>query len=55
MANGDKTFYQQVSSDEKEYLTVLMIGNADGVLAPPVVVFIYNRVPQDIARCMPPK
>ncbi|XP_068084186.1 tigger transposable element-derived protein 2-like [Anabrus simplex] len=50
---GDKSVYQQVNPDEKECLTVLFTGNADGQLAPPLVVFKYERIPQDLANSVP--
>jgi chemotaxis methyl-accepting protein methylase len=47
VAKGDRNVYQQVHSDEKECLTVLVTGKADVILAHPVVVFHCNSVPQD--------
>ncbi|KAF9412963.1 hypothetical protein HW555_008660 [Spodoptera exigua] len=34
---GNKTVYQKVNADEKEYLTVLLTGNAAGDLPPPMI------------------
>lgn len=50
---GDKTVYQQVNFDEKEYLTVLKIGNAAGHLAPPMVVFKYETILKELALTVP--
>lgn len=50
---GDKTVYQQVNPDEKECLTVLITGNAAGHLAPPMVVFKYERIPKELALSVP--
>lgn len=50
---GDKTVYQQVNSDEKECLTVLVTGNAAGDLAPPMILFRYERIPREISESIP--
>lgn len=50
---GFKSVYKIVNPDEKECLTVLMNGNADGTIAPPLILFSYVRVPQDIAKSIP--
>lgn len=50
---GQKTVYQQINSNEKECLTVLVMANAAGKLAPPMVIFKYDRVPRDIAESVP--
>ncbi|XP_063232471.1 uncharacterized protein LOC134536610 [Bacillus rossius redtenbacheri] len=50
---GDKSIYQQVNTDEKECLTVLITGNAAGKVCPPLVCFKYERLPQDIVSSMP--
>ncbi|XP_030751725.1 jerky protein homolog-like [Sitophilus oryzae] len=50
---GDKSVYQQVNSDEKECLTVLVTGNAAGQIPPPMVVFRYDRIPKEIAMSIP--
>lgn len=49
---GEKNVYT-ASGDEKENLTALVTGNADGVLAPPMVVYPYERVPAVIANSLP--
>ncbi|CAG9570944.1 unnamed protein product [Danaus chrysippus] len=38
------------SGDEKENLTVLVTANASGVLAPPMIVYTYKRLPAVIAN-----
>ena len=45
---GDKNVYQQVNADEKECLTVLITGNANGDLASSLIVFKYVRIPQEL-------
>lgn len=50
---GEKAVYQQTGNDEKECLTVLVNANAAGVMAPPMVVFRYERVPPAIVRTFP--
>lgn len=50
---GDKNIYQHVNCDEKECLTVLLTGNAGGELAPPMIVFKYERIPKDLAMSVP--
>lgn len=42
---GDKNVYT-TSGNEKKKLTVLVTANAAGKLAPPMVVFAYERVPK---------
>lgn len=49
---GEKHIYQ-TSGDEKDNLTVLITGNAAGLLAPPMVVFNYERVPSSISSNFP--
>lgn len=50
---GEKNVYQQVNADDKECLTVLVTGNANGSLAPTTVLFSYKRIPQEIADNFP--
>ncbi|KAJ8930403.1 hypothetical protein NQ314_016798 [Rhamnusium bicolor] len=50
---NDKNIYQKVNADEKECLTVLMTGNATGIVAPPMIIFKYERIPRDLALSMP--
>lgn len=47
---GDKNVYNAGTNDDKENLTVLVTANAAGVLAPPLVVFKYERIPSHIAH-----
>ncbi|KAH9627760.1 hypothetical protein HF086_001774 [Spodoptera exigua] len=49
---GEKNVYTS-SGDEKENLTVLVTGNAAGVLAPPMIVYPYERLPAVIANSVP--
>lgn len=46
---GDKSIYHAGTNDEKENLTVLVTANAAGKLAPPMVIFKYERIPSHIA------
>jgi DDE superfamily endonuclease/Tc5 transposase DNA-binding domain/helix-turn-helix, Psq domain len=50
---GAKTVYTSVDGDEKECLTVLFTGNAVGNVAPPMVVYTFQRVPKHIIDKMP--
>ncbi|KAJ8879233.1 hypothetical protein PR048_019839 [Dryococelus australis] len=50
---GEKNVYQQVNTDEKECLTVLVTENANGDLAPTLMVFKYERVPHELADSAP--
>ncbi|KAJ8872663.1 hypothetical protein PR048_026274 [Dryococelus australis] len=50
---GEKNVYQQVNADEKEFLVVLVTGNAIGDLAPTLVVFKYERVLHVLADSVP--
>lgn len=49
---GEKNVYI-ASRDEKENLTVLITANAAGVLAPPMIVYPYERLPAVIAISVP--
>ena len=50
---GDKTVYNKIGSNEKECETVMITGNAAGDLAPPLVIFQYQRLPYEIAQNLP--
>lgn len=49
---GDKHLYNSCG-DEKENLTVLFTGSAAGILAPPMIVFNYERIPTNISSTVP--
>ncbi|XP_073957399.1 uncharacterized protein [Choristoneura fumiferana] len=49
---GDKHPYNSCG-DEKDNLTVLITGNAAGDLAPPMIIFSYERIPSTIAVSVP--
>lgn len=46
--------YKVVNADEKENLTVLFMVNADGLMAPPMILFWYQRIPFSVTASMPP-
>ncbi|CAB0015846.1 unnamed protein product [Nesidiocoris tenuis] len=50
---GAKNVYLTVNNDEKGCVTVLLTANALGEIAPPMVVFKYERVPDIIAESVP--
>lgn len=50
---GDKAVYNFTQNDEKECLTVLFNLNAAGQLAPPMIVFPYERLPYSIVQNVP--
>lgn len=49
---GEKHVYA-ASGDEKENLTVLLTANAAGTLAPAMIVFAYERVPEKFSSSVP--
>lgn len=49
---GAKNVYS-VTDNEKECLTVLLGGNANGECPPPMILFRYERVPKHISSCIP--
>ena len=51
---GNKAVNSFVQNDEKECLTVLFTTNARGTLAPPMILFPYERIPYSISQSMPP-
>ncbi|KAJ8913919.1 hypothetical protein NQ315_005717 [Exocentrus adspersus] len=51
---GDRFVYNAGTNDEKENLTVLVTANASGDLAPPMIVFAYERIPGYIANSVNP-
>ena len=50
---GERAVYNFINNDEKEYLTVLFMGSASGALAPPMIVFSYERIPHTINASIP--
>ncbi|XP_075975831.1 uncharacterized protein LOC142976394 isoform X1 [Anticarsia gemmatalis] len=48
-----KRVYNRVANDEKECLTVLVNVSADGNVAPPMVLFPYERLPNNIKSTVP--
>lgn len=49
---GSKTVYDR-SGNDKECLIVLITGNAAGQLAPPMVMYPYERIPKQTAMQIP--
>lgn len=49
---GEKNVYSS-AGDEKENLTVFLTGNTAGTLAPPMIVFPYERLPTLIVNSVP--
>ncbi|KAJ8969067.1 hypothetical protein NQ314_001969 [Rhamnusium bicolor] len=49
---GEKNVYRP-GNDEKECITVLVTANAEGIMAPPMIVFTYTRVPGYISANIP--
>lgn len=50
---GSKSVYQHMGNNDKESLTVLFVANAEGQLAPPMVVFNYERLLSSITANIP--
>lgn len=50
---GSKRVYNRVANDDKECLTVLVNVSADGNIAPPMVLFPYKRLPNNIKSTVP--
>lgn len=50
---GQKTVYNVALNDEKECLTTLVMCNAAGELPPPLVMFSYKRIPNNITQKFP--
>lgn len=48
-SKNQKAAYTRFTTDEKECLTVLITDNADGQLAPLMVLYAYERIPGPIA------
>lgn len=50
---GDKSVYQQVNPDEKEWLKVFITGNENGQMPPPMAIFRYKRFSRGLALSVP--
>lgn len=50
---GERNVYSAGNNDEKENLTVLVTANAAGRIAPPMVLFSYERIPSYISSSIP--
>lgn len=53
MKKRDKALYNFIHNDNKECLTVLFTANAAGTLAPPMILFTYERIPASISASIP--
>ena len=47
---GDKTVHNFIAYDENECLTTLFMTSASGILAPPMVVLCYERIPYSVSQ-----
>lgn len=50
---GERNVHTVTGNDEKECLTVLVNASASGEVAPPMIVFPYERIPATIANSIP--
>lgn len=50
---GYKNLYEVSSGSEKESITVLCNYSAAGIVAPPMVMFPYKRIPKELALSVP--
>lgn len=50
---GDRTIYTVSGNGENECVTVLVAANAAGMKAPPMIVYKYERIPEEVARSVP--
>ncbi|XP_020297300.1 uncharacterized protein LOC109861874 [Pseudomyrmex gracilis] len=50
---GTKNAYNIVDNNEKESISVLIMGNATGQLAPPLIILLYKRIPSYINTKLP--
>lgn len=50
---GQKIVHNIINSDEKENLTTLLMGNAAGEVAPPMVVVNLKRIPKSMTESVP--
>lgn len=52
-AKNFKNFYEVAVGNEKESITVLCNYAANGIVAPPMIVFPYKRIPKELALSVP--
>jgi len=50
---GAKSIYKIVNADKKEALTTLIMISASGVMALPMVMYAYKRIPAIITQSIP--
>lgn len=51
---GAKDVYEVSVGNSKENLTVMFTFSAAGVMCPPMIIYNYKRIPQDIVNSVPP-
>lgn len=51
---GSKDVYEVSVGNSKENLTVMFTFSAVGVMCPPMVIYNYKRIPQEIVNSVPP-
>jgi hypothetical protein len=52
-ARGDKSVYNISGNTDKENVTVLMTVRADGAVAPPMILYAYERIPLQVGMAVP--
>lgn len=51
---GRPQVYDESSNSDKENVTTLFTVNADGLFAPPLTIFKYERIPANVSKAAPP-
>lgn len=52
-AKSQEDFYEQVSNDAKQQITVMATFSADGGCVPPMIIYPYKKIPKAIAESVP--
>lgn len=50
---GSKAVYKVIDGDEKESITTLFMANAEGDMAPPMILYWYKRLPYNVTSKIP--
>lgn len=53
-ARGTKDVYEVATGNAKENITVMFTFNAEGDMCPPMIIYNYKRIPQNIIDSVPP-